>query len=59
LMSLVVIASVFTLAGIVCRPNMPWVEPSSEAPDHLRISISFFPSLLEIIVGSNVLIHLL
>jgi hypothetical protein len=58
-MPLVVIASVFTLAGVVYRPNMPWVEPSAEAPGHLRIFVSFFPSLPEIIVGSDVLIHLL
>jgi hypothetical protein len=58
-MSLVVIAFVFTWAGIMYRPDMPLVEPSSKAPGHLRISVSFFPSLLEVIVGSNVLIHLL
>jgi hypothetical protein len=29
-MPLVVIASIFTLARIVYRSNMPWVEPSSE-----------------------------
>jgi hypothetical protein len=56
---LVVIASVSTLAGIVYRSDMPWVEPSSEAPGHLRIFVSFFPSLSKIIVGSDVLIHLL
>jgi hypothetical protein len=39
--------------------NIPWMEPSSEAPGHLRISVGFFPSLLEIIVGSDVLVHLL
>jgi hypothetical protein len=56
---LAVIASVFTLTGIVYCSDMPWVEPSSEAPGHLRISVSFLPSLLEIVVGSDVLIHLL
>src|SRR5688500_8926578 len=35
------------------------VDSSSEAPSHLRKPISFFPSLTTIIVGSNVLIHLL
>jgi hypothetical protein len=59
LMPLVVIASVFTLVGIVYRPDMPWAESSSKASGHIRISISFFPSLPKIIVGSNVLIHLL
>jgi hypothetical protein len=58
-MPLVVIASVFTLARNVYHSNKPWVEPSSEAPYHLRISVRFFPSLPEIIVGSEVLIHLL
>jgi hypothetical protein len=59
LIPLVVIAYVFTLAGIVYCSNMPWVEPSSEALGHLRIYVSFFPSLPKIIVGSDVLIHLL
>jgi hypothetical protein len=38
---------------------MPRVESSSEAPSHLRKPISFFPSLAEIIIGTDVLIHLL
>ena len=38
---------------------MPGVDSSSEAPSHLRKSISFFPSLAKIIIGSDVLIHLL
>jgi hypothetical protein len=38
---------------------MPRVESSSEAPSHLRKPISFFPSLAEIIIGPDVLIHLL
>jgi hypothetical protein len=38
---------------------MPRVESSSEAPDHLRVSISFFPSLPEIIISSDVFIHFL
>jgi hypothetical protein len=58
-MPLVVIASVFTLAVIVYHPDMPWVEPSCEAPGHLRISVSLLPSLLKVIVDSDVLIHLL
>jgi hypothetical protein len=41
------------------RPDMPWVESSSEAPGHLRVSVGFFPSLLEVIVDSDVLVHLL
>jgi hypothetical protein len=58
-MSLGVIASVFTLAGIVYHPDMPWVESSFEASGHLRISVGFFPSLTETIIGSDVLVHLL
>jgi hypothetical protein len=38
---------------------MPRVDSSSEAPRHLRKSISFFPSLAEVIVGPDVLIHFL
>jgi hypothetical protein len=38
---------------------MPRVDSSSEAPSHLTKSVSFFPSLSEIIVSTNVLIHLL
>jgi hypothetical protein len=40
----------------VYRPDMPWVEPCSKAPDHLRISVGFFPSLPKIIVGPDVLV---
>jgi hypothetical protein len=39
------------------RPDMPWVEPSSEAPGHLRVPIGFFPSLQEVIASSVVLVH--
>ena len=38
---------------------MPRVDPSSEAPSHLKKSVSFFPSLSEVIVSPDVLIHLL
>jgi hypothetical protein len=38
---------------------MPRVDSSSEAPSHLRKPISFFSSLAEIIIGPDVLIHLL
>jgi hypothetical protein len=38
---------------------MPWVDSSSEAPGHLRESVSFLPSLAEVIVSPDVLIHLL
>jgi hypothetical protein len=38
---------------------MPGVEYSSEAPGHLRVSVSFFPSMPEIIISSDVFIHFL
>jgi hypothetical protein len=38
---------------------MPWVDSSSEAPSHFRESVSFLPSLAEVIVSLDVLIHLL
>jgi hypothetical protein len=38
---------------------MPRVDPSSEAPSHLRKPISFLPSLVEIIISPDVLIHFL
>jgi hypothetical protein len=36
---------------------MPRVDSSSEAPSHLRESVSFLPSLAEVIVIPDVLIH--
>ena len=38
---------------------MPRVDSSSEAPGHLRETISFLPSLAEVVVSPDVLIHLL
>ena len=38
---------------------MPRMDSSFEAPSHLRKSISFLPSLLEVIIISDLLIHLL
>jgi hypothetical protein len=38
---------------------MPRVDSSSEAPSHLRESVSFLPSLAEVVVSLDVLIHLL
>jgi hypothetical protein len=55
---LVMVVPVLTLTEIVYCSDMPWVEPSSEAPGHLRIFVSFLPSLSEIVVSSDVLIHL-
>jgi hypothetical protein len=47
------------MTRIVNCPEMPWMKPSSEAPGHLRIYVGFLPSLLEIIISSNIFIHLL
>jgi hypothetical protein len=38
---------------------MPWVDSSSEAPGHFRESVSFLPSLAEVVVSPDVLIHFL
>jgi hypothetical protein len=38
---------------------MPRVEPSSEAPSHLRIPVGLLPSLPKVIISPDVLIHLL
>ena len=38
---------------------MPKMKPPSEAPGHLGKPIGLLPSLAKIIVGSDVLIHLL
>jgi hypothetical protein len=38
---------------------MPWMKSSFEAPGHLRKHVCFLPSLAEIIIGPDVLIHLL
>jgi hypothetical protein len=38
---------------------MPRMDSSSEAPGHFGESISFLPSLAEVVVNSGVLIHLL
>jgi hypothetical protein len=38
---------------------MPRVDSSSEAPGHFRESVSFLPSLAEVVVSPDVLIHLL
>ena len=58
-MHLSMTSPVFNWAGIMDHPDMPWVESSSEAPGHLRVSVGFFNSLLEIVVGPDVLVHLM
>jgi hypothetical protein len=39
--------------------DMPRVEPSPEAPSHLGVSVGLFPSLSKVIIGPDVLVHLL
>jgi hypothetical protein len=58
-MPLSLISSVVAGARIMDRPNMPRVESSSKALGHLGVSIGFFPSLPKVIVGPDVLVHLL
>jgi hypothetical protein len=45
--------------GIMDCPDMPGMKSSSEAPGHFRKHVCFFPSLAEIIISPDVLIHLL
>jgi hypothetical protein len=54
-----VICPVIVCFGIVDCSDMPVVESFSEAPSHLKIPVSFIPSLAKIIVSSDILIHLL
>jgi hypothetical protein len=39
--------------------NIPRVEPSSEAPSHLGVSVGLLPSLSKVIIGPDVLVHLM
>jgi hypothetical protein len=45
--------------GIMDLLDMPGMKSSSEAPSHFRKLICFLPSLVEIIISSDVFIHLL
>jgi hypothetical protein len=38
---------------------MPKVDSSSKAPSHLKEYVSFLPSLAEVVVNPDVLIHFL
>jgi hypothetical protein len=49
----------FSLCRLPASCNEPWVEPSSEAPGHLRIFVSFLLSLSKIIIDPDLLIDLL
>jgi hypothetical protein len=53
------IGPIIICIGIVDCSDVPGVESSSEARSHLRIPICFLPSLAEIVVSSDVFIHLL
>jgi hypothetical protein len=52
-------SSIITWARIMDRSDVPGVNSSSETPGHFRKPICFFPSLAEIIISPDVLIHLL
>jgi hypothetical protein len=59
-LSLVLTSSIITWVGrIVDRPDMPGVDSSSKARGHLRKPVCFLPSLAEIIISPDILIHLL
>jgi hypothetical protein len=45
--------------GIVDCIDMPGMKSSSESPSNFRIPICFLPSLAEVIINPDVLIHLL
>jgi hypothetical protein len=45
--------------GVMNGPDMPGMKPSSEALGHFRKPVGFLPSLPKIIIGPDVLIHLL
>jgi hypothetical protein len=59
LATLIVIGLVIICIGVVDCSDVPGVESFSKAPSHLRIPLCFLPSLEEIIVSSDVFIHLL
>jgi hypothetical protein len=54
-----VIDHVIVCIGIVDCSDVPRVKSSSEAPSHLKIPICFLPSLVNVVVSSDVFIHLL
>jgi hypothetical protein len=45
--------------GVMNGPDMPRMKPPSEAPGHLGKPVGLLPSLVKVIVGPDVLIHLL
>jgi hypothetical protein len=59
LAALSMIDPVIICVGIVDHSDMYGVESSSEAPSHLRVHVGFLHSLAEIIVNTDVFIHLL
>jgi hypothetical protein len=50
---------IFVLAWIMNASDMFWMEPSSEAPGHLRVPLGLFPSLVKIIIRLDIFICLL
>jgi hypothetical protein len=45
--------------GVMDWPDMPGMKSSSEAPGHFRKPVCFLPSLAKIIIGLDLLSHLL
>jgi hypothetical protein len=50
---------VVTLTGAMDRSDMSRMDSSSEASVHLRESVSFLPSLAEVVISPDIFIHLL
>jgi hypothetical protein len=59
LTALSIIGPIIVGIVIVDCPDMTGMESSSEAPSYLIITICFLPSLAEIIISSDVLIHVM
>jgi hypothetical protein len=59
LAALGMVGPVIICVGIVDYSHMPGVKSSFEAPGQLRVPVRFLPPLAEVIVGSDVFIHLL
>jgi hypothetical protein len=59
-MTMLSIASPFIIGiGVMNGSDMPRMKPPSKAPGHLGKPVGLLPSLAKIIVGLDVLIHLL
>jgi hypothetical protein len=59
-MAMLNIAGPFIIGiGVMNLPDKPGMKSPSKAPGHLRKPVGFLPSLAKIIIGPDVLIHLM